>query len=208
MRSAMPPEMMVAAVAAKTDWKNQKVRSHWPASLVGSTPVRPKLEPPMKPPMSEPNMMPKPSRKKAGCPAAKSRRFFMRMLPAFLAREKPISTRAKPGCMNMTRMAAISIQSRLALDCDRASPSAKAMVGVAVARSRVSAQTFGLNRVVVSLVPSYMLSSVVVMVDTHAKHGGCHFVYHVDFMCFSLPLAIFSCAICKIAGSFILYFHH
>jgi hypothetical protein len=130
VRSATPPEMMVAEVAAKTDWKNQKVRFHMPVSLAGSFPARRNPLEPMKPPMSWPNMRPKPSRKKAGCPAAKSSRFFIRMLPAFLARAKPISTRAKPACMNMTRMAAIRVQSRLALDWDSASPSANARAGV------------------------------------------------------------------------------
>ena len=40
----------------------------------------------------------------------KSMRFFMMMLPAFLARVKPHSTMAKPHCMKNTRMAPIKNQ--------------------------------------------------------------------------------------------------
>ena len=40
-------------------------------------------------------------------PRQKSIRFFMMMLPAFFARVKPVSTIAKPACMNQTRMAPI-----------------------------------------------------------------------------------------------------
>ena len=40
----------------------------------------------------------------------KSIRFFIRMLPAFLARVKPVSTMAKPACIQKTRAAPIKNQ--------------------------------------------------------------------------------------------------
>jgi hypothetical protein len=43
-------------------------------------------------------------------PMEKSIKFFMSMFAVFLDRVKPASTRAKPGCMNMTSTAAIRIQ--------------------------------------------------------------------------------------------------
>jgi hypothetical protein len=77
----------------------------------------------MNPPASSPNMMPKPNRKKTMDPAAKSRKFFIMMLPADLARVKPHSTQAKPACMIMTRQAAINVHRMLALDWVRTSTS-------------------------------------------------------------------------------------
>jgi hypothetical protein len=55
-------------------------------------------------------MMPKPTSQKMGVPIQKSMRFFMMMLPAFLARVKPASTMAKPACMKKTRAAPTSTQ--------------------------------------------------------------------------------------------------
>ena len=53
-------------------------------------------------------MMPKPRIQKTGVPMQKSMRFFMTMLPAFLARVKPVSTMAKPACMKKTSAAPMS----------------------------------------------------------------------------------------------------
>jgi len=40
-------------------------------------------------------------------------KFFMMMFPAFFALVNPASTRAKPACMNITRMAASTSQTSL-----------------------------------------------------------------------------------------------
>ena len=52
-----------------------------------------------------PNMMPKPTSQKTGVPMQKSMRFFIRMLPVFLARVNPASHMANPACMKKTRAA-------------------------------------------------------------------------------------------------------
>ena len=57
-----------------------------------------------------PNISPKPIRKKESEPAEKSMRFFMQMFTAFLARVRPVSTRAKPACIRNTMHAAMSVQ--------------------------------------------------------------------------------------------------
>ena len=101
MRSAIAPETMVAAVAQNTVWK----------IIVAQSP--PALENRSRPPMSlpvPPNMMPKPMNQKIGVPRLKSIRFFMMILPAFLARVKPVSTIAKPACMKNTSAAPSRIQ--------------------------------------------------------------------------------------------------
>ena len=56
------------------------------------------------------NISPKPTAQNAMLPKQKSSRFFMRMLTAFFARVKPVSTMAKPACIHMTRNAAIKVQ--------------------------------------------------------------------------------------------------
>jgi hypothetical protein len=48
-------------------------------------------------------------------------RIFATIVPAFLPREKPISRKAKPACMNITRQAATTTHSVLmATSSDRA----------------------------------------------------------------------------------------
>ena len=65
-----------------------------------------------------PNMMPKPKSQYSGVPIQKSMRFFMRMLPVFLARVKPASHMAKPACMKKTRAAPRSTQMVLTAEKD------------------------------------------------------------------------------------------
>ena len=57
-----------------------------------------------------PNMMPKPKSQKQGVPIQKSIKFFIRMLPVFLARVKPASHMEKPACMKNTSAAPSSTQ--------------------------------------------------------------------------------------------------
>ena len=56
-----------------------------------------------------PNMMPKPTDQNSNDPNMKSSRFFINIFAVFLVRVKPASTRANPGCMKKTNMAASSI---------------------------------------------------------------------------------------------------
>ena len=101
----MQPDTMVAEVAANMAWKKKKVQAQPPSGVVGSMKFMPKDGEPMNP-LDAPNMSPKPSRKNRGVPTLKSTKFFMRMLPAFLAR-------VRPGCMNMTSMAPSMVQMML-----------------------------------------------------------------------------------------------
>ena len=57
-----------------------------------------------------PNMMPKPNSQYRGVPIQKSIRFFIRMLPVFLARVKPASHMANPACMKKTSAAPSNTQ--------------------------------------------------------------------------------------------------
>ena len=54
-------------------------------------------------------MTPKPTAQKSNEPSEKSSKFFIRMFAVFFVRVKPASTRANPGCMKNTNMAASSI---------------------------------------------------------------------------------------------------
>lgn len=104
MRSAMAPDTMVAAVAANTTWKNHsRLRLLSPRKKSPSA-TKPPIE---VPPYASPN----PTAQLTRDPTAKSMKFFMMMLPALFARVNPASTRAKPGCMNITRIAATMIHS-------------------------------------------------------------------------------------------------
>lgn len=71
------------------------------------------------------------------------------------------------------------------------------MVGVMIARSRVRAQTFGLSRVDVCVLVSYMMSSVVVKDDTYPEHVGCHVFYLSDFKDYDVFIKGFCCVICN-----------
>ncbi len=62
------------------------------------------------PPMSLPNMSPKPIIQKTREPKDMSMMFFMTMFAAFLALVNPVSTMAKPGCIENTRKAPMSTQ--------------------------------------------------------------------------------------------------
>ena len=57
--------------------------------------------------LDEPNIRPKPTSQKQGVPMQKSIRFFIRILPVFLARVKPASHIEKPACIKNTSAAPI-----------------------------------------------------------------------------------------------------
>ena len=66
-------------------------------------------------------------------PIEKSIRFFIRMLAAFLARVRPVSSIAKPACIRKTRTAANNIQT---VSIARALESASAKAASATPRPR------------------------------------------------------------------------
>jgi len=108
--SAIAPETIVAAVAAKTAWNIQKANCHSPSGVVGLAVLKKKPSVPMSPDPLVPNMIPKPTNQNAIEPRLKSIRFFIKMLQAFLALVKPVSTIANPACIKNTRKAAINVQ--------------------------------------------------------------------------------------------------
>ena len=112
VRSAMAPDTMVAAVAQNTVWKIRKPSMGNPLSMILS--IASKLKKwgaPTKPPM--PNISPKPMNQNRMEPNMKSTRFFISTLAVFLVRMNPASTKANPGCMKNTSMAASSIHTVL-----------------------------------------------------------------------------------------------
>ncbi len=105
---------MVAAVAAKTIWKNQsRAVSVEPASPERRNPEVPTMLFPASNPGARPvppNMMAKPNAQKARPHMQKSMRFFMNTDPALRDRVDPASSKAKPACMKKTRIAAVITQ--------------------------------------------------------------------------------------------------
>ncbi|CAI8372718.1 MAG: Uncharacterised protein [Acidimicrobiales bacterium AG-410-I20] len=104
--SAIAPDAIVTAVAAKTTWKkkNDGVSSTAPPLRNASDiPDKKNLSLPKKLPASVPKAKPNPTAQKASAPIAISARFFAMMLPMFLARVNPASTRANPACIKKTR---------------------------------------------------------------------------------------------------------
>jgi hypothetical protein len=104
----------VAAVAAKTIWKNQnKAVSVEPASPERKKPDVPKKSLPDSTPGTRPeppNMRANPNAQYASPHMQKSMRFFMNTDPAFRARVEPASSKAKPACIKKTRIPAIMTQ--------------------------------------------------------------------------------------------------
>ena len=85
-------------------------------------------------------MRPKPRNQNTTVPRAKSMKFFITMLPAFLARVSPVSTMANPGCMKYTRIAPKSTQM---VSTDEYLPSGSAAMATAgVARAARSSGHF------------------------------------------------------------------
>ena len=115
MRSAIAPDAIVTAVAAKTTWKkkNDGVARTSPLSNDSVIPDRKNASVPMRLPPSDPNAKPKPTAQNARAPIAMSARFLAMMFPTFFALVRPASTRAKPACIRNTRQPA-TISQRLA----------------------------------------------------------------------------------------------
>ena len=102
MRSAIAPETMVAVVAQKTRLKTKFEKSKFGYAVKMSKPGLP-----IKPIRSSPSRSEKPIRMNITVPMQKSIKFFIRMLPVFFARVKPVSTIAKPACIQKTSAAPI-----------------------------------------------------------------------------------------------------
>ena len=108
----MEPETMVADVAQKTVWKMRNPSIGRSPPMISDMMSRSmKCGAPTNAPV--PNIKPNPMNQKRSEPKMKSMKFFIRMLAVFLARVNPASTRAKPGCMKKTSMAASSIHTVL-----------------------------------------------------------------------------------------------
>ncbi len=126
VRSAMAPDTIVAAVAAKATWKMKNVgRLRLPQVPSGhSAGFRNQPLVPMKS-LPEPKAKAKPTAPNTSTPTTKSIRFFIMMLATLLARVSPASTSANPACMKITSTAAISTQmlSRMACTLSAASGS-------------------------------------------------------------------------------------
>src|SRR3954452_1599309 len=120
MRSSVVRQTIASETAQKTNWKNQSVSTviepSWRLisgkSALTSGPARKKPDVPMIW-LPSPNANAKPTAQKQSAAIEKLTRIFAITVPAFLPREKPISRKAKPACMNITRMPAMSTQTEL-----------------------------------------------------------------------------------------------
>src|SRR5882672_2606073 len=131
-RSAPAPVGIVAAVSMNTSWKRNRVATPG-VSRSGlrknpRSPKSPKLLPPISstsswlsvgsPPNVERGPTPpicsaKPIAQNPRMPMAYTRKFIAIVWATFFARVRPVSTRAKPACMNITRKPATSVQTKL-----------------------------------------------------------------------------------------------
>ena len=119
-RSSVVPQTIASETAAKTNWKNHSVSTVTVPSatlisgksLLTLAPARKKPDVPMIV-LPSPNAKAKPTAQKQMAQIEKLTRIFATTVPAFLPREKPISRKAKPACMNITRMPATSTQTEL-----------------------------------------------------------------------------------------------
>ena len=104
MRSAMAPETMVAAVAQNTVWKMTKATGR-KCTGTGIISLNKEVQSADKQARPQRTSDRSPEARKPGVPTQKSIRFFMMILPAFLARVNPVSTMAKPACIKNTSAA-------------------------------------------------------------------------------------------------------
>lgn len=107
--SAIAPDTIVAAVAQNTRLKTKL--EAFSATNFEKSVNNPIVGTPINPPAAScPTSREKPSSINTTVPIQKSIKFFIIMLPAFLARVKPVSTIAKPHCIKNTRAAPIKNQ--------------------------------------------------------------------------------------------------
>lgn len=112
VRSAMAPDTIVAEVAQNTVWKMRNPSIGSPLSMIFAiASISKKCGAPTNPPV--PNIKPNPIIQNNNEPKMKSTKFFIRILAVFFERVNPASTRAKPGCMKNTSIAANNIHTVL-----------------------------------------------------------------------------------------------
>src|SRR6201991_1328214 len=137
MRSIVVPQTIASETAQNTNWKNHSVSTvTWPVEP-GPDQASGKFAPALSPakkkpcvPISEPpspNAKAKPTAQNMIAAIEKLTRIFAMIVPAFLPREKPISRKAKPACMNITRMPATSTHTELMATSDGSFPSTAAL---------------------------------------------------------------------------------
>ena len=135
-RSAIAPEAIVTAVAAKTAWKKKNAAVlRFPLPLeptaVRSLPDRKNPSVPHQE-LPPPNASAYPTARNASAPTLMSARFLARMLVVFLTRVRPLSSNAKPACIVNTRTPASTTQALSRAACTAATGSpACAAAGVA-----------------------------------------------------------------------------
>ncbi len=115
MRSSVVPHTIASETAQNMNWNSMNAAVE-PPTVPATRPVEtfsPKLKKRASSPISQPappKAMPKPIAHQAIVAIEKFARIFTTPWPTFLPREKPISSSAKPACMNMTRTVATTIQ--------------------------------------------------------------------------------------------------
>src|SRR3954447_10732639 len=118
MRSSVVPHTMASETAQKTNWKNHfdsTVASEKPmiGKAVDGSPKSFRKNPSWPMIFPDPKAKAKPTAQYMIAAIEKFVRIFATTVPAFLPREKPISRKAKPACMNMTTIAATITQIEL-----------------------------------------------------------------------------------------------
>src|SRR5262249_50884895 len=150
MRSSVVPQTIARDTAQNTNWKNHFdsiVASDvpTPGNVFSGSPRCVKKKPPLCPiTLPAPKANAKPTAHQQIAAIEKLVRIFAITVPAFFAREKPISRNAKPACMNITSAPATITQSELtptdmsslpAIAWLRSWESARAEVGASSARN-------------------------------------------------------------------------
>src|SRR3954471_13349489 len=118
MRSSVVPQTIASETAQKTNWKNHfdsTVASEKPmiGKAFAGSPKSFKKKPSCPMNFPAPKAKAKPTAQYMIAAIEKFTRILATTVPAFLPREKPISRKAKPACMNITRMPAMSTHTEL-----------------------------------------------------------------------------------------------
>ena len=85
----------------------------FPKTLMLYSPFKPVMPPSVEYGAPPPIWIAKPHTQKANNPKPYTIKFIIMVWFAFLARVRPVSTTAKPACMNMTRKPAINVHTKL-----------------------------------------------------------------------------------------------
>src|SRR5918998_5541068 len=115
MRSSVVPHTIASETAQNMNWNSMKAAVE-PPTVPATRPVEmfsPKLKKRASSPISQPappKAIPNPTAHQAIVAIEKFARIFTTPWPTFWPSEKPISSRAKPACMNMTRTVATITQ--------------------------------------------------------------------------------------------------